>query len=152
LCPFSREAHLAFVDANIAQLGAARLRAGPRARNADPAPSLAAGGAISLNGATLSVDALNGFNPSAGEVYNIIQNATGSAVSGTFAGLAEGAIIVSFSVGGGGWLNGGAGGRLSPGSAPACLGSQDWLPLEHSHRLLVRRRSRKCHSAGGRIG
>ena len=36
--PFSREAHRAFVDANIALLGPARFAAGPRARNADPAP------------------------------------------------------------------------------------------------------------------
>jgi tetratricopeptide (TPR) repeat protein len=36
--PFSREAHGAFVDANVAQLDRARFTAGPRAGNADPAP------------------------------------------------------------------------------------------------------------------
>ena len=36
--PFSRAAHSAFIDANVAQLDAARFAAGPRAANADPAP------------------------------------------------------------------------------------------------------------------
>jgi Flp pilus assembly protein TadD len=36
--PFSREVHRAFIDANIAHLDRARLAAGPRARNDDPAP------------------------------------------------------------------------------------------------------------------
>jgi tetratricopeptide (TPR) repeat protein len=36
--PFSRQAHLAFIDANIALLDRARFAAGPRAGNADPAP------------------------------------------------------------------------------------------------------------------
>ena len=36
--PFSRAVHRAFVDANIASLGAARFANGPRASNADPAP------------------------------------------------------------------------------------------------------------------
>jgi len=36
--PFSRPAHLAFVDASIARFSALRLNAGPRARNNDPAP------------------------------------------------------------------------------------------------------------------
>jgi Flp pilus assembly protein TadD len=36
--PFSRDAHRAFVDANIAHLSAERFRSGPRAGNADPRP------------------------------------------------------------------------------------------------------------------
>jgi tetratricopeptide (TPR) repeat protein len=36
--PFSRDAHRAFVDANIATFNAARFSAGPRAQNRDPAP------------------------------------------------------------------------------------------------------------------
>jgi hypothetical protein len=36
--PFSRAGHLAFIEASIARLDAARLRAGPRAGNTDPAP------------------------------------------------------------------------------------------------------------------
>jgi hypothetical protein len=36
--PFSREAHRAFLDANIALLDRARFEAGPRAGNADPTP------------------------------------------------------------------------------------------------------------------
>jgi Flp pilus assembly protein TadD len=36
--PFSREAHGAFIDANIALFDHARFAAGPRAQNADPAP------------------------------------------------------------------------------------------------------------------
>jgi tetratricopeptide (TPR) repeat protein len=36
--PFSRDAHRALVDASIASFTAARLREGPRAGNADPAP------------------------------------------------------------------------------------------------------------------
>jgi Flp pilus assembly protein TadD len=36
--PFSREAHRAFVDANIAAFSAARFRDGARAANTDPAP------------------------------------------------------------------------------------------------------------------
>lgn len=36
--PFSRAAHAAFIDANIALLDRSRLEAGPRAANRDPAP------------------------------------------------------------------------------------------------------------------
>jgi hypothetical protein len=41
--PFSREAHLAFVDASIEAFSAARLRDGPRAANRDPLPVFVVG-------------------------------------------------------------------------------------------------------------
>jgi autotransporter-associated beta strand protein len=56
---------------------------------------LAANGPVSLGGATLSPSL--GFSPSAGQVFTIISNGGGGAVSGTFAGLPEGAV---FPVGG----------------------------------------------------
>jgi tetratricopeptide (TPR) repeat protein len=50
--PFSREAHRAFVDANIAVMSAARFAAGPRASNADPAPIFIVG--MPRSGTTLA--------------------------------------------------------------------------------------------------
>ena len=41
--PFSRQSHRAFVDASIAEFGAARLRDGARANNDDPAPVFVVG-------------------------------------------------------------------------------------------------------------
>jgi hypothetical protein len=49
------------------------------------------GGSIALGGATLDLSLVNSFTPSFGDVYTIIKNDTGTAVSGTFAGLAQGA-------------------------------------------------------------
>ena len=49
------------------------------------------GGAISLGGATLDVSLVNSFTPSIGETFTIINNETGGPVSGTFAGLGQGA-------------------------------------------------------------
>ena len=49
------------------------------------------GGAISLGGATLDISLVDSFTPSVGNAFTIINNETGSPVSGTFAGLAEGA-------------------------------------------------------------
>ncbi len=51
------------------------------------------GGAISLGGATLDVSLVDGFTPSVGETFTIINNETGKPVSGTFDGLAEGATL-----------------------------------------------------------
>ena len=50
-----------------------------------------AGGAVNLAGATLRISIASGFAPAVGDQFTIIQNNSGSAVSGTFAGLAEGA-------------------------------------------------------------
>ncbi len=52
-----------------------------------------AGGAVSLGGATLDLTTDNSFTPNNGAVYTIIDNETGSAVSGAFAGLAEGSTV-----------------------------------------------------------
>jgi autotransporter-associated beta strand protein len=49
------------------------------------------GGTITLAGATLDVSLVNGFTPSVGNAFTIINNETGNPVSGTFAGLAQGA-------------------------------------------------------------
>jgi tetratricopeptide (TPR) repeat protein len=49
--PFSREAHLAFVDASIEAFSAARLKDGPRAANRDPLPVFVVG--IPRSGTTL---------------------------------------------------------------------------------------------------
>ncbi|MGO9698725.1 MAG: Hint domain-containing protein [Xanthobacteraceae bacterium] len=47
------------------------------------------GGTISLGDATLNVSLVNSFTPSMGDSFTIINNETGSPVSGTFAGLAQ---------------------------------------------------------------
>lgn len=49
---------------------------------------------VAINGATLVVDTSN-FSPSVASVMVIIDNSGGSPVSGTFAGLAQGAIVTS---------------------------------------------------------
>jgi fibronectin-binding autotransporter adhesin len=48
-------------------------------------------GTVSLGGATLSITKDSGYSPIAGASFTIIQNDGSDAVSGTFAGLAEGA-------------------------------------------------------------
>jgi autotransporter-associated beta strand protein len=55
---------------------------------------LAAGGAINLAGATLNV-ATGSFDPTPGEQFTIVDNTSGSAITGTFAGLAEGATLTA---------------------------------------------------------
>ncbi len=50
-------------------------------------------GSINLSGGTLNVNLLNGFNPSVGQNFDIINNETGYAITGTFNGLAEGAVF-----------------------------------------------------------
>jgi autotransporter-associated beta strand protein len=49
------------------------------------------GGTIGLGGATLNVSLVDGFTPSVGDSFTIINNDTGNAVGGTFAGLSQGA-------------------------------------------------------------
>ena len=51
------------------------------------------GTVLSLGGATLNLSLVNSFTPSLGSVYEIINNEGSSAVSGTFSGLAQGAIV-----------------------------------------------------------
>jgi len=55
-----------------------------------------AGSTVNLTNGTLNVDLLSGFNPSTGQTFDILNNQGGSAITGTFAGLAQGAV---FSVG-----------------------------------------------------
>jgi VCBS repeat-containing protein len=50
-------------------------------------------GTVTLNGAMLSLSELNGFRPTSGGTFEIIDNDGVDAVSGTFAGLAEGASV-----------------------------------------------------------
>jgi autotransporter-associated beta strand protein len=50
-------------------------------------------GAVDLGGATLDLALTGGFNPAAGSSFEIIENDGADAVSGTFAGLAEGASV-----------------------------------------------------------
>ena len=51
------------------------------------------GGAVALGGATLDVSLVNSFTPSTGESFTVIDNETGDPVSGTFDGLAQGAVF-----------------------------------------------------------
>ncbi|MCL5113296.1 MAG: hypothetical protein M1554_02330 [Patescibacteria group bacterium] len=51
------------------------------------------GNTINLTGGTLDVNLLNGFSPSVGQTFDIIENQTGDPVTGTFSNLAEGAIF-----------------------------------------------------------
>ena len=55
---------------------------------------LAAGGAINLANATLNVST-GSFIPVAGQQFIIVNNTSGSAITGTFAGLAEGATVTA---------------------------------------------------------
>jgi autotransporter-associated beta strand protein len=50
-------------------------------------------GTVNLTGATLSASLGGGFTPTAGQTFNIINNDGNDAVTGTFAGLAEGASL-----------------------------------------------------------
>ncbi len=53
-------------------------------------------GTVALGGATLVTSSFGGFVPTDGDTFVIINNDGGDAVSGTFAGLAEGATITNF--------------------------------------------------------
>ena len=48
---------------------------------------------VNLGGATLSLQLYNGFTPSLGQSYTILDNQGNSAITGTFAGLAQGATV-----------------------------------------------------------
>jgi Ca2+-binding RTX toxin-like protein len=50
-------------------------------------------GAVSLGGATLDASLIGGFVPTFGQAFIIIDNDGNDAVTGTFAGLAEGAVV-----------------------------------------------------------
>jgi hypothetical protein len=50
-------------------------------------------GTVALNGATLDLSQLGTFNPAINTTFEIIDNGSGTAVTGTFAGLAEGTIF-----------------------------------------------------------
>ncbi len=52
-----------------------------------------ASGPVNLAGATLDASIGSGYTPAVGDQLTIIQNNSGSAVTGTFAGLAEGATV-----------------------------------------------------------
>ena len=54
---------------------------------------LTAGGTINLANATLSTTLGSGFTPTPGEQFTIVNNTGSSAITGTFAGLAEGATL-----------------------------------------------------------
>jgi autotransporter-associated beta strand protein len=51
-------------------------------------------GAVNLNGATLNV-ITTGYTPAWGTTFTILVNNSGSAITGTFAGLAEGGVVTS---------------------------------------------------------
>lgn len=52
-------------------------------------------GAVDLNGCVLLPTPLNNFNPAIGDVYQIIDNDGSDAITGTFTGIAEGAIFTT---------------------------------------------------------
>jgi len=52
------------------------------------------GGTVTLNGATLNISSYAGFRPANGDVFTIIDNQGSSPVTGTFAGLAQGATVM----------------------------------------------------------
>jgi autotransporter passenger strand-loop-strand repeat protein len=52
-----------------------------------------AGGTVSLGGATLVLSSDDSFAPTLGDVYTIIDNQTAGAVTGAFAGLAQGSLF-----------------------------------------------------------
>jgi hypothetical protein len=80
------------------------------------------GGTINLNDAALSTAVVDGYTPGQGDVITLIHNDTGSAISGTFLGLAQGAnttiggVVYTIS------YTGGSDGRdvtlTAPGTAP----------------------------------
>lgn len=50
-------------------------------------------GTVNLSGGSLDPELLNGFQPSVGQAFKIIDNQGGSAVNGTYNGLPEGAVF-----------------------------------------------------------
>ena len=79
--------------------GAVTLDAGATVDIAGAAPAalgrLRVAGTVTLGGATLSLQLPGGFTPAVGATFTIIENDGGDAVSGTFAGLAEGGTLVA---------------------------------------------------------
>ena len=57
---------------------------------------LATSGSVTLGNATLNLAQLGAFQPANGDTFTIINNGSLSAVSGTFNGLPEGAVITNF--------------------------------------------------------
>lgn len=51
-------------------------------------------GTVTLGGATLATSLIGGYVPTVGDVFTIVTNDVADAVSGTFAGLAEGSVII----------------------------------------------------------
>ena len=83
----------ATATADFAAAGAATLRfdlAGPSAGGND---RLGVTGAVDLGGAALDLNTAAGYAPAAGTVFTLVENDGTDAVVGTFAGLAEGALI-----------------------------------------------------------
>ena len=52
-----------------------------------------ASGTVNVNGATLAVSFVNGFTPTAGQTFEIVDNKGGNPVTGTFANLSEGSTL-----------------------------------------------------------
>jgi Tfp pilus assembly protein PilF len=96
--PFSRAEHLAFVDANIAQLDRARFAAGPRARNDDSVPIFIVG--MPRSGTTLCEQILAahaevhgaGERPELGEAFDALGRGTDGQAVQRIAGLDAGAL------------------------------------------------------------
>src|SRR5207253_25956 len=59
--------------------------------SATSSDQISAGGTINLNGATLNVASVGSFVPATGQTFTIIKNTGTTPISGTFAGLPEGA-------------------------------------------------------------
>jgi hypothetical protein len=53
---------------------------------------IASGASVALGGSTLDISTVGNFVPTIGDSFTLISNQTGHAVSGTFAGLSQGAI------------------------------------------------------------
>ncbi|MDB5294424.1 MAG: Extracellular serine protease precursor, partial [Phycisphaerales bacterium] len=56
---------------------------------------VASTGAVGLGGATLAVTLLNAFVPAAGQQFMIVDNQTAGAITGTFAGIAQGGQVLA---------------------------------------------------------
>ena len=80
---------------NLALVAGAHFKSELGGAAAGQADQVHVTGTVDLNGATLDASLINGFDPQAvpGTAFKIIDNDLGDAVSGMFAGLAEGAIF-----------------------------------------------------------
>jgi fibronectin-binding autotransporter adhesin len=56
---------------------------------------LIATGSVDVSNATLSAELVNGFTPTAGQTFTIVNNQGSNPVTGTFSGLAQGATVTS---------------------------------------------------------